>query len=106
MFDNKEQDDKNKKHAENPEVGDAWWEMLSFILVVVDVSPMSVTTCETKKRVDGSHWTWDTEAPLKTYTRYEFSQKFRYKSIDGYSADISGKKHEWVAEEILKRNIK
>lgn len=91
------------QHAETPEPGDYWTEMLCPVCVVVDVYGNNVIICKTKKNIDVDHWTWD-------LTKLEMMPKEKFRQWISYGDSGSGtwadclSKHEWVTE--AARNMK
>ena len=88
LKDQEARDAANKKHCRKPKVGDFWQECFAPVCVVIDASKFVVTTCELTKNAGNNKWTWDF-SELKTYTRAEFVNRFRYGRIgnDDYQAD-------------------
>lgn len=72
-----EQDRLSRIHRLHPTVGDYWEEHFCPVMVVLDVSPTTVTICDKRKDAGPNHWTWDFDH-VKTITREAFSKKPLY----------------------------
>ena len=94
-----EQAIKNEIHAKDPKIGDYWNECFHPVCVVVDVSDFAVTVCDSTKDVGKNKWTWDI-SKLSVCSREEFSTKYRYEHIDGYTCDVYPEIHKWAREAI------
>ena len=69
----------NIKHANNPQVGDYWQEMLQPILLVLKTNKRKkeVTFVQEKVELDTNYWTWDLEKP-EVLSFKEFKDKLIY----------------------------
>jgi hypothetical protein len=98
-------DTDNAKHGANPEPGDYWHEMFCPIRVVLDVTPETVTFCETIKSTDENHWTWDLDVVHKVL-KENFCEGIQYTSAgmkDKFCADVVPRGHAEFAEIYAKR---
>jgi hypothetical protein len=84
----------------DPQPGDYWSDMLSPVLVVIEVTQGFVIFCEKTKETDPDHWTWDL-TQKSVLTIEEFRDKLCYKSkdlLDKPWAECWPKAHLWVLE--------
>ena len=73
----------NKKHVNNPRVGDYWQEMLCPILLVLGVSKKekTVTIVKEKTEIDANYWTWDLDK-FENLKLEEFKKYLLYNTDD------------------------
>ena len=70
----------DEEHAQNPVVGDMWFErMFVGILLVLAVGEQWVTVTKTKVDVDKDHYRFD-EAAAETWSRDDFIRFLKYQS--------------------------
>ena len=79
---------KNKKHVDQPQVGDFWHEMFSPYHIVLAVTDTHVIICEKTKPTDNYHYTFDL-SETKTVTLEEHKNIVTYTTMrDKFVADV------------------
>ena len=82
-----EQQRLNDKHANHPQAGDIWTEMLVPVFKVIQVDEKTVVVQRPRYLEDGKYWTWD-GGEIQVMTREEFKRYLSYDTIPGYWATI------------------
>ena len=85
------QQEKNKRHADKPQVGDFWHEMFAPYHIVLAVTDTHVIICNKTKSVDADHYTFDL-SETKTVTLEEHKNIVTYSTMrDKFVADVTPK---------------
>lgn len=83
-----ERQELNRKHVDQPMVGDFWHEMFSPYHIVLAVTDSEVIICEKTKPVDSHHYTFDL-SEVRTITHLEHRDIVTYSTMrDKFVADV------------------